>query len=100
MYIKFIFFFKRSAVQYRGKYLYEELVEKGEFDPRQNESKIEMEESFLLKNSNRIDATFRESNTLRRHESQCQINESNAECDEDKTPSKYCNHLALFKYNF
>lgn len=84
----FSFFLIRSeAVQYRGKYLYEELVEKGEFDPRQNGSKIEMRESYLLANANRIDATFRESNTLRRYESRTQLSESFIECDEDETPS-------------
>lgn len=88
--------FQRTAVQYRGKYLYEELVEEGEFDPRQNESKIEMEESYVLKNHNRIDATFRDSNTLRGCESRCQINESAAECDGDKTTSNYYrNNLVL-----
>lgn len=69
--------------------MYEELVEKGDFDPRQNESKIEMDESYLIKNHNRIDATFRDSTTLRRNESQSQVNESHAECDQDKETSKY-----------
>lgn len=89
----FLFFGTKihSAVQYRGKYLYEELVEKSEFGPRQSESKIEMEESYLLKNINRTDATFRESNTLKRYESRVQLNESFIECDEDKKSSKYVN---------
>lgn len=85
------------AVQYRGKFLYEEFIEKGAFDPRQNESKIEMEESFLLKNSNRFDATFRASSTLRRYESRCQLNESSAECNEDRPSGKYCKLLAVLK---
>ena len=79
----FLLFCKQSAVQYRGKYLYEELVEKSEFDSRQNE------ESYLMTNINRIDATFRESNSLRRYDGQCQINESVAECDEDKATKNY-----------
>lgn len=69
--------------------MYEELVERGEFDPRQNESKIEMEESYVLKNQNRIDATFRDSNTQRASESRCQINESAVDCDDNRTRSKY-----------
>lgn len=88
-------FFKQIAVQYRGRYLYEEFVEKGEFDPRQNESKIEMEESYVIKNHNRINATFRDSITRRGSNSRCQINESAVDCDDDKNTSNYCrNDLA------
>lgn len=68
-------------MRYNGKYLYEELVEKSEFDPRQNESTIENEESFLLRNQSRIESI--------RSESGHTANESNAQLDEDVVQSKY-----------
>lgn len=46
-----------TAVRYNGKYLYEELVEKTDFNPRQNESVMETEESFLLKNQAFLECT-------------------------------------------
>lgn len=70
------YFFSILAVRYNGKYLYEELVEKTAFDPRQNESIIESEESFLLRNNSRFESSIREPNASIRNESRSQANES------------------------
>lgn len=71
----------QEAVRYNGKFLYEELIEKSEFDPRQNDSTIESEESFLLRNQSRFDSF--------RNVSRYKANESNDTIDEDTMQSNY-----------
>lgn len=66
----------QEAVRYKGKYLYEDSVEKTGFDPRQNESTVESEESFLLKHHSRFESSVREQNSFIRNESRFQANES------------------------
>lgn len=78
-----------TAVRYNGKYLYEELVDKAEFDPRQNESTIETEESFLMKNHSRSDAITKDSNTSIRNESQNPANNSRIQPDPDSNQSMF-----------
>ncbi|XP_055298732.1 piezo-type mechanosensitive ion channel component-like isoform X4 [Sitodiplosis mosellana] len=78
-----------EAVRYNGKYLYEELVEKSEFNPRQNESSVESEESFLLRNHSRFECTMKDSNTSNRNGSRFIANESKAENDDRVSQNNY-----------
>lgn len=67
--------------------MYEELVDKSDFDPRQNDSIIETEESFLLRNHSRTDATKRNSNPSTQNESFSAADDSKTEQEDDDTPS-------------
>lgn len=78
--------FANLAIRYNGKNLYEELVDKSDFDPRQNESIIETEEPFLLRKQRRTDATEK---TSIRNESYNASDDSKSEQDENNTPSTY-----------
>lgn len=116
--------FELLAVRYNGKYLYEELVEKREFDPHQNESTVESEESFLLKNHSRFESSMKvifdcfdlnflkkfihlkhishsqESNTSNQYGVHVRSNESKAENEEDVSQRNSNIYLAfLNKYS-
>lgn len=96
-----LFIQSNPAVRYNGKYLYEEFVEKAEFDPRQNESTIGFDESYLLRNHNRFGSV---SKGLRNVANISFVNESCTEephthATEPEVQSQCSNHKILLFLN-